>query len=160
MMKMFFWLWISLTFSSLFYPRHSLLSPSGDLEPILFWNGPDSSPLCNVHFEFISSQTLDCGKQFFFFKLTRIRFLYINVTKILVFHNFVLFQLHFLILFILTDGNFDMIFCSWSKRRRFFYNSPRGQLSCEQTLQSDGFAYSSNPCSFNSCEKPEHPGWW
>ena len=105
---MFFWLWISLTFSSLFYPRHSLLSPSGDLEPILFWNGPDSSPLCNVHFEFISSQTLDCGKQFFFFKFTRIRFLYINVTKILVFHNFFLFQLHFAILFILTDGNFDM----------------------------------------------------
>ena len=42
------------------------------------------------------------------FKLTRIRFLYINVTKILVFHNFFLFQLHFAILFILTDGNFDM----------------------------------------------------
>ena len=48
------------------------------------------------------------GNSFFFFKLTRIRFLYINVTKILVFHNFFLFQLHFAILFILTDGNFDM----------------------------------------------------
>ena len=66
------------------------------------------APPCAMCILNLFPQTLDCGKQFFFFKLTRIRFLYINVTKILVFHNFFLFQLHFVILFILTDGNFDM----------------------------------------------------